>query len=224
MLYFLLTLLILFVALMLLRVRVRVHLSPKRRLLFVGLGRSGPEFDFVRREGKIKLFGMNIKTIDLAEGKTAGAKKPAKEKRESKEKLQKKQKPEKAGRQRPVRDFLKVLPPVASAAFGYLISLLRSIIIEQLEGEIEAGFDTPDVTGTVFGYYQAALGAVPAIAGRFRYIPRWDQQYFGGSVRLSLAIPVYRIALRTIVFIYKLPLRDLIKLAIGKKKGDQDVQ
>ena len=70
----------------------------------------------------------------------------------------------------------------------------------------------------------AALGAVPAIAGRFRYIPRWDQQYFGGSVRLSLAIPVYRIALRTIVFIYKLPLRDLIKLAIGKKKGDQDVQ
>ncbi len=216
MLYFILILSLLIVALMLLRLRLRATISSERRLLFVGLGRSGPEFDFTSKTGQIRLFGLNIKTISLIEEE--GRKKKPKKKRE------KKPKERKAGRKRSPGDFLKVMPSVASAAWNYFVSLLKSIIVEQLEGEIEAGFDSPDTTGTAFGYYQAALGAAPAVVGRINYIPRWDGAMFDGSMKVSLAIPVYRIVFTTLVFVYKLPLRDLIKLAIGKKKGDQDVQ
>jgi len=213
MLYVLSAIVLIVVAVMLLRFRIRLDLSEEQRLLFVGLGRTGHEHDFTSGTGRVRLFGLNIKSI-----------KPETEKPGAKPKKPKKPKPKKKStRQRSIVDMLRVVPSVGRALTGYMYSLLRSFIIEKLEGEIEAGFETPDITGQAYGYYQAAVGAVPGIAGRFKYIPDWQGPSFSGAARVSVAIPLYRVFIRTTVLIFKLPLRDLIKLAIGTKKGDQDV-
>jgi hypothetical protein len=91
-------------------------------------------------------------------------------------------------------------------------------VIEELNGTIKAGFESPNVTGQVFGYYQAARGALPAMAGRFTYIPVWNEEVFEASFRASVAIPLYKIIYRNLVFILNLPLREIIKLTIGKKE------
>lgn len=216
MLYVILIIVLLMAAVTLLRIRIRFELTPDRRLLFVGLGRTGHEQDFVARVGRIKLFGVAVKTISGVEKKEAEP-----EKKPDREKKPKKKKP---GRKRSMGQLLGVVPGVLSAVGNYMWSLVKSIKVEELHGEIVAGFDSPDATGQAFGYYQAALAMAPSVVGRVQFRPDWTGQSFGGSARVALAIPLYRIILRTIVLIFKLPLRKLIKLAIGKKKGDQDVQ
>jgi len=62
------------------------------------------------------------------------------------------------------------------------------------------------------------------VVGRVQFIPDWIGPSFSGTARVSVAIPVYKLLLRTIVLTYRLPLRDLLKLAIRKKKGVSDVQ
>jgi hypothetical protein len=112
---------------------------------------------------------------------------------------------------------------MASALWGYFVSILKSVAVEEAQGEIEAGFDEPDITGRVFGYYQAALGMVPSVVGRVAFVPDWTGASFSASMRLSLALPLYKLIWRTLVLIARLPLRELVKLAIGKKRGDEDV-
>ncbi|MCP4684479.1 MAG: hypothetical protein GY867_03425 [bacterium] len=102
------------------------------------------------------------------------------------------------------------------------MDLLRASIIEQAEGEIEGGFDSPDLTGQAYGFYSAAMGAAPALAGRFRYVPDWTGASFSGAARLTVALPMYRLAARTTVLIWRLPIRKIVKLAIGEKGGVQD--
>ncbi len=213
MLYVLSAIVLIVVAVMLLRFRIRLDLSKEHRLLFVGLGRSGHEHDFASGTGTVRLFGLNIKSIKPEREKPKDKPKPAK-----KPKVKKK-----STRRRSIADMLRVVPSVGRAVTGYFYSLLKSFTVEKLEGEIEAGFETPDLTGQAYGFYQAAVGAVPGIAGRLRYIPDWEGPSFSGAAKVSVAIPLYRVFVRTIVLIFKLPLRDLIKLAIGTKKGDQDV-
>jgi len=216
MLYVILTIVLLVAAVTLLRIRIRFELSRDKRLMFVGLGRTGHEQDFVARVGRIRLFGVTVKALPGVEKKEGKPKvKPAREKKPKKKK---------PARKRSIGDFLGVAPGVFSAAANYLWSLVKSIKVEELDGEIEAGFESPDQTGQVFGYYQAALAMAPSVVGRLQFTPDWTGQSFNGSARVALAIPLYKIILRTMVLIFKLPLRKLIKLAIGKKKGDQDVQ
>lgn len=215
MLYVILIIGLLLVAITLLRIRVRFELSRDERLLFVGLGRSGHEQDFVARVGWIKLFGMRVKTLRPEEKKEPTVKSAKKKKKPEKKKTE---------RQRSIKDGLAMVPGVFRALNNYLWSLIRSVRVEELDGEIEAGFDSPDTTGQAYGYYQAALATVPSVAGRLRFTPDWSGPSFNGSARVALAIPLYKIILRTIVLIFKLPLRKLVKLAIGRKKGDQDVQ
>ena len=50
---------------LLLRVRIRLQLDQDRRLLFLGLGRSGSELDFVSGRARLKLAGITIKDIPL---------------------------------------------------------------------------------------------------------------------------------------------------------------
>ena len=213
MLYILSAIVIIVVAVMLLRFRIRLDLSKERRLLFVGLGRTGHEHDFASGRGKLRLFGLNIKSIKAEKEKPKAKPKPAKKPKKKK----------KITRQRSIADILRVVPAVGRAVTGYMYSLLKSLIVEKLEGEIQAGFETPDLTGQAYGFYQAALGSVPSIGGRLKFIPDWEGQSFNGAAKVSVAIPLYRVFVRTVVLIFRLPLRDLIKLAIGKKKGDQDV-
>jgi len=213
MIYVLVIIVLLLVALTLLRLRVRLTLSGPERSLFVGLGHSGREQDLVKRTGRLKLFGVNVVTLRPPEKKKVKPKK----KKEAKPK-------KKPARKRPLGDFVRLIPDLFRAASGYFFSLIKSVEIEELEGEIEAGFDTPDITGQVYGYYQAALATVPSIGKRFRFTPDFSGPSFDGAARVALAIPLYRIILRTAALLFRLPLRKIIKLAIGRKKGDQDVQ
>ena len=221
MLYLLLILLVLFIALLLLNIRVRFQLSDGRKLLFVGLGRSGPEFDFAGKAGSIMLFGMKVKSFEIDRVKK---KKPKEaEEKARKVKVAKPPKPPKRSRVS-LGDIYRVGPKCIGPLWAYIVSLLKAVVVEELEGQVEGGFDSPHLTGAVFGYYQAALAAVPGVVGRVQFIPDWIGPSFNGAARVSVAIPVYKLLLRTIVLTYRLPLRDLLKLAIGKKKGVSDVQ
>jgi hypothetical protein len=201
---------------MLLRLRFRLEFSDRRRAIFAGLGRTGWAFDFTSRRGSLKLAGFTVKELEAAEKK--------KVKPEPEPKPPPKPKKKRAKRERPIGDMLRVAPKVMKAVASYGLSLLRALRLEELDGEIKAGFDQPDLTGTAYGYYQAAAATLPGIGDRFRYRPDWDGPSLAGSARVAVAIPLYSIVVSTVVLILKLPLRDLIKLAIGKKKGDQDVQ
>ncbi len=214
--YLFLIILVLLTLVMLVRIRVRFRFGPGQRLLFVGLGRTGPEFDLAGRVGCVKLCGLRIKRfpLDRAKEKPPKKKKPPKEKAVSKKRTR-----------RPTLSQLKTMvPAVAKAAWAYFRGLLKAVIVEELQGKITAGFTSPDITGTVFGYYQAALAAVPAVAGRVTYVPDWTGPSLSGAVRGSVALPFYKLVFLTTRLVFKLPLRELLKLAIGRKKGDQDDQ
>jgi hypothetical protein len=120
--------------------------------------------------------------------------------------------------------MLRILPESLGALWGYFVGLLKAAIIERAEGEIEAGFDAPHVTGQVYGCYQAALAIAPALAGRFQYTPVWTGSSFSGALRLSIAWPVYRLIWQTMLLMSRLPIRKLVKLAIGEKRGDKHVK
>ncbi|MDH3892559.1 MAG: hypothetical protein OEV49_15950 [candidate division Zixibacteria bacterium] len=206
---------LLMAAILLLRLRIRFELGNGRRRLFVGLGRSGPQFDFVRRVQSIKLFGFTIWSSPMKDSDDS-------EETETVSDVKKKSKRKKAGRVRSIREILAAVPAISGAMWRYSIGLLKSIIVEELEAEIQAGFEAVDLTGQVFGYYQAALAAAPTVMGRIQYRPDWTGPSFAGQARVCVALPVYRMVFCTLKLIYQLPLRRIVKLAIGKKRGGQD--
>ena len=208
------------VLLSLLRLRVRAEIGTEVRRLFVGLGRSGAQLDFLGREQQFRLFGLTVKRSPM-DGKTPSRKPKALEKVPEPDKPPT---PKKKKRPIPWRQILEALPQASRALGGYLLGLVKSLIIEQLEAEIEAGFDEPDLTGKAFGYYQAALAAAPAVVGRVQYRPVWDGPAFSGSGQMSVALPLYKLLGRTVQFVWRLPLRALWKLTIGSKRGDRNEQ
>ena len=217
MVYFIAAFIILLGSVLLLNIRIRIELDKDRRLLFFGLGRSGAEYDFLSKINRLKLFGLKLKTSKpAAKPKTKTPKVSAEVKKETPAKPKKK-------RERPLRDIISIAPQCLRAAGLYMLDLVKSAAVEEFEGEIEGGFDTPDLTGQAYGFYRAVLGAVPALAGRFRYYPDWTGASFTGAVRIAVVLPLYKLLYRSLVLVFRLPLRKLMKLAIGTKKGEQDV-
>ena len=210
---------VLFAAFLLVRLRVRVEISPERRTLFVGLGRTGPEVDFINREIRIRLSGFSVKRFSL-DHPERHAKIVAPEKRLTPRAA----KDTKPSRRRSVSMALQALPQGLNAMWKYFVGLLKATIIERAEGEIEAGFSAPHITGQVYGCYQMALAAVPALAGRFQFVPVWTGPSFSGRLNVCIAWPVYRLAWQTALLVWRLPKRKLYKLAIGEKKGVQYVK
>lgn len=215
MLYVVLILIVTLGAVMLLRLRVRLEISDGDRRMFVGLGRTGTEFDFTRKTGLIKLCNRQIGSFRLDRDKK---KEPI---AKAEKKTAKKARPKK---QRSWADILSVLIGSVEPLWSFSLGILRNIAIEEAHGEIQAGFDSPDLTGIAFGYYSAAAAAVPAMAGRVRFTPDWQGPSFSGKARLTVALPLYRLVARLIVLLFRLPLRELFKVAIGKKKGGRDGQ
>ncbi len=206
---------LLLAAILLLRLRVRFELGGDRRSLFVGLGRTGREYDYLRRVRSVRVLGFRVSSSPLDEKKARKPEQPEK-------KSPSEQPPRKPGRKRPLRDILRILPECSKGLYGYAVGVLRSLIIEHLEAEIKGGFAAPDLTGQAFGYYQAALAAAPAVVGRVRFTPDWTGPSLSGSARVSVALPLYLLLYRSLVLVAGLPLRQIVKLAIGKKRGDQD--
>ncbi len=227
-------------AITLLRLRCRFEVAPDSRLVFVGLGRSGVELDFKTRQQVFKLFGISVKTSPMESPEDpldeSGAPQLAVESESdidshvgrsdtAQEEIDANRKTRTAKSKRRVRrwqDILPLIPKCAKALQAYSFGILRSIVVEELQAEIEAGFESPDLTGMTYGYYQAALAAAPGVVSHVEYRPDWTGASFSGRARGSVALPLYRLIYRSAALIWQLPLRDLIRLAIGKQRGGQD--
>lgn len=197
-----------------LRLRVRVELSEERRMLFAGLGRSGIEINFIDDRRRLKLFGISVKTLAKKDASTEKEPKPLRP-------VPLSAKPKSPSRKRsfPVRASLNLLPRIIRAARLYIVELFRSVIIEEAQAEIRAGFESPHLTGQAYGYYFALLGAVPSLEKRLVFYPDWAGPSFSGSGRLSVALPMYALVFRTLVLLIRLPLVKLLRLIRGGQKG-----
>ncbi len=202
-------------ALMLLHIRLRFEFTRDSRLLFVGLGRSGPELDLRRKTGVVKLFNVTLIRFEMDKKKPPKVEKEEKRPRKA---------PLKKARQRSPRDIIKVARMSVKPLWSYIINLLKAVAVEELEGQVEAGFEEPHLTGAVFGYYQAALAVIPNVVGRVQYIPNWTEASFRGAGKMAVTLPMYKFVGRTVQLLWRLPLREIIRLAIGKKKGESDDQ
>ncbi|MEW6050237.1 MAG: hypothetical protein AB1644_04145 [Candidatus Zixiibacteriota bacterium] len=210
--YVVFTFVALIVAFLLVRLRVRLEFSGERRALFVGLGRSGPEIDFAAKVGRVRLFGLNIESFSLRKSaatsvqpiRLGSAKPSGAKKRDSRRRL--------------MFDFewLDVLPATLTAVWRFLVGIFKAAIIEECEAKVQGGFPTPDLTGQAYGYYCAFVGAFPAVTERVTYTPDWSGASFNGSVRLSVALPVYALVYRTIVLLIQLPVRKIYRITRGK--------
>ncbi len=196
----------------LLKLRLKFEISSERKELFLGLGRSGAIINFKNRSKIFSLFGFRVKEV------FSQKKKKEKEKLENVIAKPKKKKK----RKRDIKEAIKLLPGLSKVFFSYIIGLFSSLKIENLTGELKAGFNSPDITGMLFGYYHAVAASVPAIGRNTKFEPVWDEAILEGRVKGSIAIPLYRVIYLTFVLLIKLPLRELLKLAIGRKEGGQD--
>jgi hypothetical protein len=210
--YILIFFFIIVTAFLLFNLRLSIRLSKEDKILFAGLGQSGSEFDFSSKKGSLKLFGLNLKQFDL----TKKEKKP-KEKKEEKKKRKRKSK-----RTRSVKDALKLLPQTFTAFKNFMVSIFKSIVVEELDGELEAGFASPHITGYVYGYYQAVSAIVPSFSQRFTFSPVWEKSSFDGQLNASFSLPLYKLLFKVIIFITSLPLRKIFVFVRGKKKGGQN--
>ncbi|MDX9856577.1 MAG: hypothetical protein RBT76_02180 [candidate division Zixibacteria bacterium] len=234
-LYILILLCALLTLLLLLRLRVRLVLDDQYRLVFVGLGRSGSEINLRTRQGTIKIAGIAIRQFDLdeADDRTAGPgqspPKPSPRKSAWLGRLLHR------GFRRTweeARVFAKTWwrdirgrgDRITRAVVLFGAELLHDLILEQLEGKVEAGFDEPHLTGEVFGYYQAALGVFPALAGHVQFVPVWTGASFRGAIRVTVALPLYALVWRTVRLMWRLPITRLVAFSIHLKKGAGDVK
>jgi hypothetical protein len=209
------------VGILLLRLRVRLAVGNEDRIIFLSLGRTGPELDFIRRVGHFRLFGKVIKQFSL-DAKKEKIEKPKPETIPSKKK--KPVRPKRKKRTRSLRDSLRILPQCTTALGCFAAGIIRSGELEELSGEIHGGFDSPDMTGQAFGYYQALAGAIPPLGRNFSYYPDWTGASLSGTVTLAIALPMYQFVYRTVRLLLGLPVMKLTKLAIGTKKGGHDVK
>lgn len=219
--YILVIILVLFVGFLLLRLRFRLELSDTRRLLFFGIGRSGAEIDFIDDVTRIKLMGLTVTTLNAPsnESKPNDSESAIRAVKLGKEKLPDSKRPKGKSTRANALEWLKIGLNVFHALRQYVVELYRSIRVEIACAEIRAGFESPDMTGQTFGYYHALIGAIPSLAPRLQFYPDWMGQSFSGSARLSIAIPMYALFGRTLVFLYRLPLLKIMRMARNQRKG-----
>jgi hypothetical protein len=208
----------LLLAFLLLRIRVRLDISDTQKRLFIGLGKTGPEYDFVNRTKRLHLFGVPLKpSRPIVRPGGIPARSP--------ENLSAVPQRHTSRRRIPIGTWLALVPDILAAGLSFLSGLIRSVVIEQCEGSIRAGAASPDQTGQLFGCYCAVAGAAPAIGTRFSFEPDWtDGPSFAGSVRFSAAVPMYALAYRFLILLFSLPLWQLYKLSRTKPEGVQHGQ
>ncbi len=216
--YLLIILALLMAAFMLTRLRLRFQLSPERRLLFVGFGRTGPEFDFVNRVVTIRLFGVTVKKSAMQrKPKTVTALPKHAETGEDQERATKPKR-----RRGPFP--LGILTESVGALWRFVIGIIKGIIVEEAQGELALGFASPDVTGKVYGYYNAVAWMAPALTERFTWSPVFSGKTFGGTARVTVALPMYVVVYRTILLVTRLPIRKIITYWRSKPKGERHGQ
>ncbi len=224
MLYALLIPIGLLILLLILHLRLRAEWSRQHRLVAVSIGRrTGVEIDFVDRATFIRFAGFTLSRRPF--DRDTKEELPAKKARKKAKAAAKSARPKKRRSLRSIYERVRSLgPSILKAAWNFAKGILRAGVVEELEARIEAGFDQPDQTGMAYGYYQAMLGMVPAAAGRLVFVPDWSGASFAASGRLTVSLPLYRLVWRVIVLLWQLPSRKLLKMAIQREKGEQDVE
>lgn len=218
--YILLSIIVVVSLLLAVRIRLRMEFTPDQRWLFAGLGRTGIRYDFSSADTTILWCGIPIRKRRHRKIKSVDADQKSKDKAKA---VSRKKLRSGGRRERSKRQIAWVVKHSIPALWKYSIGLLHSIIVEQLEARVAGGFDSPHLTGQVFGYYQAALATAPAVVGRVQYDPDFTGASISGTVKASVALPLHQLLLRTVILVAELPLREIVRLAIGKKKGDLDV-
>jgi hypothetical protein len=224
--YVLIAIALIIVAVLLLRLRLRAEVGTQQRWLFVGLGRTGIQADFVSNRLTLRWAGLSVYSrpvITEKPGEEPPEKPPERKKPSEEKEPREKKKPSRRPRVT-FSEFLDLVRRSKTAVWTYIVGILKAITVEQLEAEIEAGFEEPHITGQVFGYYQAALAAVPAVVGRVNYTPDYTGASFEGAIKASIALPLYKWLYRSIVLLWQLPIRDIVRMTIGSRKGEQDVE
>jgi len=224
MIYVAVAILILLVAVLLMRVRIRLEQSVHRGTLFFGLGRSGLLFDFRVRQLSLRLFGLRLKSFSLrprtpepsapqAPPSQTGA--PQAGRTVSRATVKRRRRLPALG------DLWQLLSRSAGAFADFFFGLLADAIVEQADGEVVAGFESPHLTGQIYGCYQAALAIAPSVVGRIGFVPVWTGPTFDGSFRLAVAWPVYRLGWRAIKLVVRLPIRTIVRMAISSREGKE---
>jgi len=113
---------VLFGAFLMMRVRVRLELVGEERRLFFGLGRSGPEFDFRAGRGRVKLFGLSVRSFPLRRG--SAPKRPDTPKSDTTVR-----KPARRRRRPSWSELLTLLPRLGRATWDFLPGLLADLLI-----------------------------------------------------------------------------------------------
>lgn len=211
--------LLILIGVLALSVRLRLIYEKSHRLVGLTLGRrTGLEVNFLTHYAILRLAGIPLRHIDL---------KAEEEEAPPEEEVRPEPEPEKpdrgrraAARKRKIATARELAPQILRALWNYLKGLYRATSIEEFGAHIEAGLSSPDRTGQIYGCYQAILGAGPAALARVQFVPVWVGPAFQASGRLVLAIPLYRLVWRTIVLIWQLPIKRIIKLVIARRKGD----
>ena len=138
-----------------------------------------------------------------------------------------KEKPEKKVRERGRLEFSKLNRGDMTILFRTLVETLkffgRTIRAPQyfLRAEIAGGASEPDITGELYGAYQALKFALPG-AVSVSYRPDFTAEKFSGRVEVGLAFRLARLSKETLVFIFRLPILKLIKLYRKLRTGGKN--
>jgi hypothetical protein len=146
------------------------------------------------------------------------------------DKLEKVEKPPKAGKKLGVRKPKKKLN--LSRLGVNDIAILKKVISESLKfagrvieaphyslkADIAGGACEPDLTGEIYGAYQAIRFALPESIS-ISYRPNFAAEKFSGTVELGLAIRAIKLLTETLILIFRLPIIKLIKLYRKLRKG-----
>ncbi len=154
--------------------------------------------------------GRTIRTSAIVEKKTKAEPKVEKPRKKS-------------TRTRAISDIVAIIPGSFGAVRKYFVSIVKSIIVEEFEVEVNAALPEPHLTGMAFGLYQAGVAAFPDTSKHFKFTPDWDGDGVSGSLKTTASIPLYKIIYRITVLVFQLPLRKLVKLAIGRKDRKSNV-
>lgn len=223
--YILLIILGLFTLLLLLRLRLRVYIDDERRQISFSYATARFEANLLDNQGTASFLGITLKRFPLVKDASEKKKKEETQRNSEQEngpgpwrKLARSFR-EKKGRLT-VMDLLAVAPQITWAHARLFADILGDTRVEQMDIAIEGGFEYPHLTGQMLGYYHALVGAVPMGPVRISYIPDWDGAPFSGSLRASLAMPLYRLLYRLLRYLFRLPIMNIVKRMRKNRKGE----
>lgn len=216
-LYILLGLLALFVALLTVPLRLKLHIE---RDGTESVLRYGPftVFDSARvsdKKPQPEKPSRLVKEEDLKAGVSEeSVKKAAERKAKEKKKAKKPKEPSRSFRNYTElgRQIITLTPQVLSALFRLGYRTLKQARVENLEGYLGGGLDDPALTGELAGYGYALAGALPYRAKKFRIEPDYMAERLEFELDTTISFRPIRALPPAFGFVRELPKRKIYQL------------